>query len=282
MKVNKRSFSRVLELVLYFFLGAISIIILPVLSISFILGFIGAMLIGLRFLGPRFWRTIIKWIVNEILMLKKVGYKILEIATIPVREDIRIIDAVEVSRSLILINFITVLLITKALGVSGAESSVVIQQLIIALIITIIASIIVSPIGVGLYIVESSRYRILDPQKALLDYPGKLLRRILKAVFGYGNLIVLIWILLDSMKMAEWNISQGISIFLTLVLVILGAITLSSLIVLIIYIKLWKTSLVDIVKELNNLLENQAVSPEDALNVLKNMMGLLPESSTET
>ncbi|MHA1616682.1 MAG: hypothetical protein ACTSX9_05185 [Candidatus Njordarchaeales archaeon] len=279
--LSRPNFKTIGWIIIYALLGAVSVAKYPLASPILMIGFSIAMLLGFRFLWDRVGRLVTDWVVREVVVLRKIGYKVVGLSETHAKKVKSLSDAVELSRVIILMNFIAVLLITKFLGTSGEEAFATTQQLIIALVLAVVVSLVVSPIGISIYIVENSRYRILDAKKALIEYPGKSLRRILRGIFGYGNLIVLLWVFLDSLKTANWDIFSGTVLFLQLVLFVLGTISIGSLIASLVSVKFWSDRIEKIIENLDTELDRHSVSSEEAINILKEILGIIPETSQQ-
>ncbi len=246
------------------------------LSALLAIPFLLFMFLGIRILGDRFGRFFLTFAINETMAMAKIGNKVLSLSQKYEKQYNSLGSVIDFTSKLILINFIATLLIAKILGVGTSLKNVgaTLQHFLIAVVLSMFITMLISPLGLSMYVIEGSKYRLLDIKKGILDYPGILLRRIFRGLFGFGNFIVLIWVLLDSMSVAGWDIGFGIQIFLMLVFLILGALTLSALVV---SLALWKFSsdkVNNLISAFQTNLEKAVISADEALSIFKEMLGV--------
>lgn len=251
----------------------VSIYVTQLLTLVLFASFVFFMYIGIRALGNKIGGIITDTALNETKMLQKIGVKLLSLSPKFKYEFRGINGAIRLFKKIFLLNFITVLLITRYLGPAVSPESVGASWtgFLLAIIISVFASIIISPFSVGLYVIENSSIRLFNTKDGLIEKPGKYVRLVFKAIFGYGNLIVLVYLLLDSIHIANNNLGAGIGIFVALVLLVYGAIALSALVSSVL-LSVQKGNIInDLLDKFVDTCKKDAIPLDEASNLFKQL-----------
>ena len=211
-----------------FIAGIITGLIAMILAIPLIF----FMYLGMKVLGRKMGSFISNIALNELTMLNKLGNKTLLLSEKFNRRIQKEKGALRIFTKIFILNFIAILLITKFLSPVVISDSIkgALSAFLLAIIVSVFISFIISPLSVGLYVLDNSPIRLFNTKEGLIEKPGKMIRMVFRGIFGYGNLIVLIYLLLDSITAAQ-TAQQGIVIFTFLILLVYGSLALSALIV---------------------------------------------------
>ncbi len=274
--MNKRDIKNMLKLFLILLTGLATVPITGGLSLILAIPFVFFIYLGVSLLSKRFSSLLINPTLNEIHMFKKIGRVAIKLKDDYLREPKGINGVLLLFSKLFLINFIAVALITKYLGPTGIPKSVgdALNAFLISTIISVFIAALVSPIGIGLYVLDNSPIRIFNPREGLVEKPGWLVRKIYKALFGYGNLIVLVYLLIDAINYAQGNVGVGVVVFLIFVSLVYGAISLSALISALLIVKFNSKALADLLDVFTENASKDVISREETLDLFKEMLGL--------
>ena len=150
----------------------------------------------------------------------------------------------------------------------------------LALIGSIILSLIVSPISIVYWIIYNTKIRILDVRSALVDRPGKLLRIFYKVVFGFGNLIAILYIIMDAIRYTN-DIVAGTALAAILIAFVFGSVGLGGFIASILIFFLERNKIDKALEDFEKTMREYSTKPEEAIQILKEIIGI-QEAISET
>lgn len=252
-------------------------------SIILAIPFIFFMYIGIRILGRRLGKIICDSAINELIMYSKLGRKPIRLSDEFNRRLKGEDGTLRLFKKLFLMNFIAVLLISKYLGPAAIPEQVgsALISFLIATVIGVFASTIISPLTTGLYVIDNSQIRMFNLKEGLIEKPGILIRRIFRALFGYGNLIVLIYVLLDSIELANGDIAGGLVIFTMLVALVYGAIALAAMVASAILAYRDSGVFNNLLEEFTSKAAEKSISIDEAITFFKELFGVTEHEEPE-
>ena len=174
------------------------------------------------------------------------------------------------NRIILQFNFLALLLIVRYFGLVFEANFGIISGFIVAMILSSIASLIVSPLAMVIFVLEGSIYREFNPDRITLDFPAGLFRRILKSAFGYGNLVALVWLILDLMQQTS-DIVYALVLFVLIVLMAVASISFGSLLALITDKRLKPEAITSHIERFDEELKPYSTNYEDWLENLKTL-----------
>lgn len=155
------------------------------------------------------------------------------------------------------------------------------QAYILSWLISIIISGLIASLSLPYWIIFGSRARYINFNNGTVSHTGILLNKIKTAIFGYGSLVILLWIYLDILSKSSYNISTALGIFLTYVSITIGSLALGSLIFSYIY---WRRSREDLIKIYNRyetFVEKISIPKDELLEKLAIMFDISLEKPKE-
>lgn len=250
-------------------IAIISIALLPVLVGAFGLLFFLMMFLSIMFISPILNKFLLKFAINEVYTEIKMGSKVFALPDKYEKHFGAGEGIFKLLKEVILINFLAVLLVSKFMGVGEKAGEGALIGYLIAFLIATFTTLVITPISVSLYIVEGTKFRILDLKSITIDYPAYFYRRFFRSVFGFGNLIVVLWIFLDSLAANNWDIVSGLTTFILLILLVLGSLIIGAILSVFLIWKEKPDSVMMLMDEFNSQLEIKSLSAKDALDILK-------------
>ncbi|MEX2689591.1 MAG: hypothetical protein Q6351_004635 [Candidatus Njordarchaeum guaymaensis] len=274
--MNKEDIKSLVKLILILLTGLATVPLTGGLSIILAIPFTFFIYIGVSLFGKKISSILINPTLNEIRVFKKMGRKTIRLKDDYLREPKGIKGALLIFSKIFLINFIAVALITKYLGPTGIPESVgeALHAFLLSTILSVFFAAIVSPIGIGLYVLDNSPIRIFNPSEGLIEKPGWLVRKVYKALFGYGNLIVLVYLLIDSINYAQGQVGAGLTVFFVFIALVYGSISLSAIVSAILIIKFNPKVLASLLSEFTEMASKETISPDETVELFKKVMGL--------
>ncbi|MGQ4891420.1 MAG: hypothetical protein ACP6IP_02925 [Candidatus Njordarchaeia archaeon] len=260
------------------FLIYLIIIIISVpasLGLSILVGllFFISMLIGTKLIFPFMNKILMGFYLNEIIASSKFGSKLVSLPDEFERKVSSIDGQVSIIKDITLLNFLALLLITKyitSLGISGVNLYSV--NFLIGLAISILATMFITPISFTLFTIESLKYRVFNEKKAILDYPAYMYRRLFKGIFGFGNLLVLIWIFIDAIKLSQLlNINPVID-FLVIIFISIGSILIGATFLATVSINSISKSVDAAIDSISEKIAKYSITSEEFLEIMENML----------
>ena len=246
------------------------------LSLILALPFIISIFLGVRLFTIRIGGLLTKFSLNELIMLKKIGNKILKLSDDYYKKFEKIEGAMSLFPKVFLLNFLAVLFLTKTLGpaVLPDQPGQAIFSLLLAIIVSIFSSVIITPLSIGLYALDSTQVRILDLRSGVLDKPGKTIRALFRGIFGYGNLIVLFYVFMDALKLAKNDVMAALRLVGLSIALVYGTLALPIMLILIYIAHRGSTIINTLVESFNTTAINYTESSEEALRYLRTIVGV--------
>lgn len=274
--MNRNNMGDIVKLLLIFLTTLATIPITGGLTIILAIPFIFFIYVGVSLLGKKISHILINSTLNEIKIFKKMGRQTIKLRDDYYRKPEGVRGLLSIFSNIFSINFIAVALVTKYLGPAGIPQSVgeALNAFLLSTILSVFFAAIVSPVGIGLYILDNSPIRIFNPGEGLIEKPGWFVRKVYKAIFGYGNLIVLIYLLIDAINYAQGDVGAGFIIFLVFIALVYGSISLSTLVASLILIKFNPRVLKNLLDEFTILASKESISLDETLKLFREMMGM--------
>ncbi len=202
------------------------------LNVSFILFgtlYFLVIVLAINFIAPKLGGFLVNIGVSEVKGKGKMHVEIVELPNQYEKHFGKISGFVFLFQLLILFNFLALLLIIKYFGLVGSSIREVITGFIMAMVIAAIASFLITPIALSIYVLEGSKFREFNPKNMTMDYPAYFFRRIIKGIFGYGNLIVLLWLLLDMLQVTNFNVILALKTYFMILLLAFSSVSFGAL-----------------------------------------------------
>ncbi len=188
--------------------------------------------LAINFIAPRLGGFLVNIGASEVKGKGKMNVEIIELPERFEKHFKRSSGFVFLFQLLISFNFLALLLIIKYFGLVGSSIREIITSFILAMVIAAISSFIITPIAVSIYILEGSRFREFNPKNMVMDYPAYFYRRIIKSIFGYGNLVVLLWLLVDLLQVTNFDIVSTLKAYFLILLLAFSSVSFGALIAL--------------------------------------------------
>ncbi len=274
--MKKENLKDLAKLILILLSGVATIPLTVSLSLILAIPFIFFIYIGIILLGKKISSILINSTLNEIKLFRKIGRNAIRLKDDYLKEPTGIRGVLLLFNKLFLVNFIAVALITKYLGPTVMPETLggSLKAFLISTIISVFFATIISPIGIGLYVLDNTPIRIFNPTEGLIEKPGWFVRKVYRAIFGYGNLVVLIYLLMDSINYAQGNIGAGIITFIVFVALVYGSISLASLITSTLIIKIKPKIISEILMDFTENASREAIGRDETIEIFKQIMGL--------
>lgn len=151
--------------------------------------------------------------------------------------------------------------------------------LVLAVIVVGIFSALLAPLSIPYWVIASSRVRILNKKKIVLDFPGSLLRKIFR-MFGAGNVVVLAYFLYSAVEVAD-DVVVGIIVGLQIAVFLYGALGLGGIIASVIiglkYPNIFNDALINFEEKYKEV----SISGDEFIGVLKEAVKLAEKVEAE-
>ena len=151
--------------------------------------------------------------------------------------------------------------------------------LVLAVIVVGIFSALLAPLSIPYWVITSSRVRILNKKKIVLDFPGSLLRKIFR-MFGAGNVVVLAYFLYSAVEVAD-DVVVGIIVGLQIAVFLYGALGLGGIIASVIiglkYPNIFNDALINFEEKYKEV----SISGDEFIGVLKEAVKLAEKVEAE-
>jgi len=154
------------------------------------------------------------------------------IVSLPSKYDVRFIEPrgfINVLWNVFLFNLLGSFMVVRYFGIPSTDLDTFISSYLLAVFIASIIAFAITPIAVNISAIETTRFRVVDLDKMLVTYPAYLFYRLIKAIFGFGNLAVIVVIFANALAAAKGDIALGIGLFLAVVITTLSSVALGSL-----------------------------------------------------
>ena len=260
------------------FLIYLLVIILSIplsLGLAFLVGilFFISMLIGTKIIFSSINKILMGFYMNEIVTSSKFGSKLIRLPDEYERKASSVDGQVAIIKEITLLNFLALLLITKYitnLGISGVNLYSL--NFLIGLGISIIATMFITPISFTLFTLESLKFRVFNEKKVTLDYPAYMYRRLFRGIFGFGNLLVLIWIFQDAIKLSKLINLNPMLDFLMIIFLSLGSILLGSTLLATVSKETISRSVDAVIDTITQKIEKYSTSSDQFLEIINEML----------
>ncbi len=250
-------------------IGAVILTGIPTAVLGIIYGVI--MMISIINFGAKIGNTLLTKDFESFLIYKKLGRH----ASILLNEEYRILHKgfsgyVRVASSITLVSFGISLLILRFVLPQitlfvGSEQKIE-AILVLAIVAVGILSALLAPLSIPYWAINSSRIRILNKKKMLLDYPGSLLRKVFSMI-GAGNIVVFAYFLYSAMSAAN-DIVAGLVVGLQIAIFLYGAIGLGALIASIIIGLRFSSIFNDVLIKFEEKYEKVSISKNEFIEIL--------------
>ena len=251
---------------------ALSLYLLGLIGLLFGLLYFLVILLAINFISPTFTKFLMGVIISELKNKSRLG---VEIIGLPEKFE----KTFEKSEGFFLIltffiqyNFLALLLIIRVFGLVGSNLREIYISFIIAMIIAALTAFIIVPIAISVYALEGGRFREYSSKKLTMDYPAYYYRRIIKSIFGYGNLVVLLWLLLDLLQITGFNIAYSLYLYFLILLLAFSSVSFGSFLALLFNRYMNSKVIPNIMQSLNSQLEPLSTPHDKWLEDLRNIL----------
>ena len=255
-------------------ISVISIYFTGISSLLMSLAYAASMFVGIHFL-KKISEFTISLCVKEAISIKRLGGRILFVSDKYKGKFTSIDGTLDFFTKLFLMHFLLFLFLFKVAGTFEMSF-----KFVVALIGSIILSLIVSPISIVYWIIYNTKIRILDVRSALIDRPGKLLRIFYRVVFGFGNLIAILYIIMDAIRYTN-DIVAGTALAAILIAFVFGSVGLGGFIASILIFFLERNKIDKALEDFEKTMSEYSTKPEEAIQILKEIIGI-QEAISET
>ena len=206
------------------------------------------------------------------------------IVKLPEKFDVRFVEPrgfKNVLWNIFLFNLLGSFMVVRYFGIPSTNLDAFIGGYLLAVLIASIIALIVTPIAVNVSAIETTRFRVVDLDKMLMTYPAYLFYRLIKAIFGFGNLAVIIVIFANAMAVAGGDIFVAVGLFIAVLVTTISSVAFGSLLAVLIS-RLVRVEVVeDLMNTYDEALEPMSISSEDFLNQLRELIGERKEEIEE-
>ncbi len=178
-------------------------------------------------------RIFLRFAVSEIIGKQRIGLKHILLPTEYEKDFSKGEGFSALLKMVIFFNFFALLLIIRYFGLQGANLKEIFGTLILASVLAALISFFITPMAVAIYVLEGTRVREFDEKNFKVEYPAYFYRRLIRSIFGYSNLIVLVWLFVDLLKITNLNIALSVIGVVDVVIVTFGSISLGAILALI-------------------------------------------------